>query len=253
MQPLNISGLHLCPVGDVCAHTYVWPYVSVRALGMYCNLSIFCSEFPAPAGSPMATSSSLGPYHGAGCDQREQISLNASLAQLQQRRLASLILPASAAPASKRGPWPQHLSLSWRHQSKSKMVSVLLPPAVRMTTLWSWQGRDPGARALPSLSQPASPWEQRAVTNHGSWYHSVSLPVTLRSLFPHPPLSIAVHQGGSLLSPRNAPCVPSVSTTPPHSCVHITKAFCSLLLTPGPDVLFLVATPGAGPVPGQRQ
>lgn len=121
-----------------------------------CNLSIVCSQPPSQAGSSLATSSPLGPYHRVGWDQREQTFLNASLAQRQQRRLA---------PACRRhpllllyrGPCPQHLGLSRRHQAESEMVSVLLPQVVRTTALPAWQDQDPREEPLPS-----SPWESKA-------------------------------------------------------------------------------------------
>lgn len=160
MQPLNISGLHLWPVGG-CLCPYICMAICERKETRVCtcNLSIVCSEFYSQTGPPLATSSPLGPDHRAGCDQRERTFRNASLAQHQQRSLAAHTPLASAAFASK-----GVLGLS----------TSAFPGATKQRARWfqcfllGCQDNDPAAlagwRLHPSLSQPASPWELKAVT-----------------------------------------------------------------------------------------
>lgn len=106
MQPLNISGLHLCPVGGVCAHTYVWPYGSVGKLG-YVHATCRSSAMsftprlahpspPAHLWAPTIEQDVIG----------ESRPLNANPAQHQQGRLASHVPLASTAPASKEASGP---------------------------------------------------------------------------------------------------------------------------------------------------
>lgn len=124
-----------------------------------CNSWIVYSKFSSQTGSPVATSSPLGPYCRAGWDQREQIFLNANLAQHQQRRLASNIPPVSAASASK---------------GVLGFSTSAFPGATRQRARWfqcfllGCQDDNPaalaGGRPHPSLSQAASPWELKAVT-----------------------------------------------------------------------------------------
>ena len=89
MQPLNISGLHLCPVGGVCAHTYVWPYVSIRKGGYVratCRPSALSST---PRLAPLSPPAHLWAPTVERCDQREPTFLNARLARRQHRRQTS--------------------------------------------------------------------------------------------------------------------------------------------------------------------
>lgn len=218
MQPLNISGLHLCPVGGVCAHTYVWPYVSVqKTRACTCNLRAVCSESHSPAGAPLAASSPLGPHCRAGCGQREQTSLKASLAQrhkdnwppASRQHLLLRPLQGSLAPAP-----PPFMT-----PPKSKMVSALPSQGVGATALWPWQDGGPGRDPIPS------PCEQKARTvTMAPPCQGSSPPVTLESYLPHPRLAPSTRQwaGGGLCSaPKTrSRCHPS---RPLHGCVCISK------------------------------
>ena len=159
-QPLNISGLHLCPVGGVCAHTYVWPYVSVKKTrACTCNLSVVCSEFHSQAGAPVAASSPLGPHCRAGCGRREQTFLGASPAQRHRedrppapRRPPPLRpLKGSLAPA----PQP-FLAPPGREQALSASSSGCRDATPEALAGWRPWARSP---PLPSSSHRSSPWE----------------------------------------------------------------------------------------------
>lgn len=130
-----------------------------KTQGCTCNLSIVQSEFYSQTDSPVTIISPLCPHRRAGRDQREQTFVNASLAQHQEGRLASHIPLASAASASKGALGPS---------------TSAFPGATRQRARWfqcfllGCQDDDPAAlagwRFHPSLSQPASPWELKAVT-----------------------------------------------------------------------------------------
>ena len=159
MQPLNISGLHLCPVGGVCAHTYVWPYVSIRKVGYVratCRPSALSST---PRLAPLSPPAHLWAPTVERCDQREPTFLNARLARRQHRRQTS---------ESR-----QHPLLLVYLKGSLAPNTLAFPGATRQRAAWfqcfllGLSGRQPcrlgriktlgGGGPLPSICPPLSP------------------------------------------------------------------------------------------------
>ena len=134
--------------------------------------------------------------------------------------------PASVAPGLSEGVLgPQHPGLSWRHQAKSSVVSVLPPRVVRATTLQAWQDQDAGGRGAPPLHLPTPLSLGAESRDHdcGSLCQGVSPPMTLKSLATPQPRLSPPPRGQFCAPPGSAP-VPSCLATPPHGRACNTEA-----------------------------